>query len=136
MKTPDPNVPRGSGLLAVSAQSRGDCYSPAKDCLVMPSGTSAEYRDYENGVADIIAFLGTGARTTGGSQAWRDLRSWQQATTRRSYLDLYREFKDVLAEDRQVIVIGYSFRDAHVNEAVRRWCWSMARRVPFSESAL
>lgn len=47
-------------------QSRGDCYSPAKDCLVMPSGTSAEYRDYENGVADIIAFLGTGARTTGG----------------------------------------------------------------------
>lgn len=37
------------------------------------------------------------------------------------YLDLYREFKDVLAEDRQVIVIGYSFRDAHVNEAVRRW---------------
>jgi hypothetical protein len=37
------------------------------------------------------------------------------------YLDLYREFKDVLAEDRQVIVIGYSFRDAHVNEAVCRW---------------
>jgi hypothetical protein len=32
----------------------------------MPSDTSAEYRDYENGVADIIAFLGTGARTTGG----------------------------------------------------------------------
>lgn len=37
------------------------------------------------------------------------------------YLDLYYEFRAALAEARQVVVIGYSFRDAHVNEALRRW---------------
>jgi hypothetical protein len=37
------------------------------------------------------------------------------------YLDLYYQFRAVLAETRQVVVIGYSFRDAHVNEALRRW---------------
>jgi len=37
------------------------------------------------------------------------------------YLDLYSEFRAALAEARQVVVIGYSFRDAHVNEALRRW---------------
>jgi hypothetical protein len=37
------------------------------------------------------------------------------------YLDLYAEFRAALAGARQVVVIGYSFRDAHVNEALRRW---------------
>ena len=37
------------------------------------------------------------------------------------YLHLYAEFERVLAAARQVIIIGYSFRDVHVNEALRRW---------------
>ena len=31
------------------------------------------------------------------------------------------EFVDALAAARRLVVIGYSFRDAHVNEALRRW---------------
>jgi SIR2-like domain len=37
------------------------------------------------------------------------------------YLALYQEFKLALKRAHQVIVIGYSFRDAHVNEALRQW---------------
>lgn len=37
------------------------------------------------------------------------------------YLALYQEFLESLAMAHQVIIIGYSFRDAHVNEALRRW---------------
>jgi hypothetical protein len=37
------------------------------------------------------------------------------------YLALYQEFLVALSKACQVIVIGYSFRDAHVNEALRRW---------------
>ncbi len=37
------------------------------------------------------------------------------------YLALYEEFVGALAKARHVVVIGYSFRDAHVNEALRRW---------------
>jgi hypothetical protein len=37
------------------------------------------------------------------------------------YLDLYIEFKERLAVARRLIVIGYGWRDAHVNELVRRW---------------
>jgi hypothetical protein len=43
------------------------------------------------------------------------------------YLDLYQEFKMVLADARQVVVIGYSFRDAHVNEALRLWVLGQAK---------
>jgi hypothetical protein len=43
------------------------------------------------------------------------------------YLDLYQEFKMVLADARQVVVIGYSFRDAHVNEALRLWVLEQAK---------
>ena len=38
------------------------------------------------------------------------------------YLALYVEFLEALSRARRVIVIGYSFRDEHVNEALRRWC--------------
>jgi NAD-dependent SIR2 family protein deacetylase len=37
------------------------------------------------------------------------------------YLTLYQQFLDALARAHQVVVIGYSFRDAHVNEALRKW---------------
>jgi NAD-dependent SIR2 family protein deacetylase len=37
------------------------------------------------------------------------------------YLALYQEFREALARAHQVIVIGYSFRDPHVNEALRQW---------------
>ena len=37
------------------------------------------------------------------------------------YLALYQGFKLALKQAHQVIVIGYSFRDAHVNEALRHW---------------
>lgn len=37
------------------------------------------------------------------------------------YLALYQEFLGALAMAHQVIIIGYSFRDAHVNEALRKW---------------
>ncbi len=36
------------------------------------------------------------------------------------YLSLYQEFKLALLRAHQVVVIGYSFRDAHVNEALGR----------------
>ena len=42
------------------------------------------------------------------------------------YLDLYREFTDALTGAARVITIGYSFRDAHVNEALRRWTTTAA----------
>ncbi len=37
------------------------------------------------------------------------------------YLDLYAELRRELANTKQLIIIGYSFRDEHVNEALRRW---------------
>jgi hypothetical protein len=37
------------------------------------------------------------------------------------YLALYQEFLESLARAHQVVIIGYSFRDAHVNEALRKW---------------
>jgi hypothetical protein len=43
------------------------------------------------------------------------------------YLALYQEFLTVLSKARQVIVIGYSFRDAHVNEALRHWVLEQAQ---------
>lgn len=37
------------------------------------------------------------------------------------FLDLLAEFEGKLSGCRSLIVVGYSFRDDHVNEAVRRW---------------
>ena len=37
------------------------------------------------------------------------------------FLDLYAESLTALDQARKLVVIGYSFRDAHVNEAIRRW---------------
>ena len=37
------------------------------------------------------------------------------------FLALYQQFLEALAAAQQVVIIGYSFRDAHVNEAIRRW---------------
>jgi NAD-dependent SIR2 family protein deacetylase len=42
------------------------------------------------------------------------------------YLALYQEFREALARAHQVIVIGYSFRDPHVNEALRQWFLCLA----------
>ncbi len=37
------------------------------------------------------------------------------------FLSLLNEFEDKLSEADQLIVVGYSFRDEHINEIVRRW---------------
>ena len=37
------------------------------------------------------------------------------------YLSLLREFEDKLADSDHLIVVGYSFRDDHINEVIGRW---------------
>lgn len=37
------------------------------------------------------------------------------------FLHLFRRFEDDLAGVQELVVVGYSFRDDHVNELVRRW---------------
>lgn len=37
------------------------------------------------------------------------------------FLSLLAEFETALAAAEQLVVIGYSFRDDHVNELIRRW---------------
>ncbi|GAA4193321.1 hypothetical protein GCM10022288_26930 [Gryllotalpicola kribbensis] len=37
------------------------------------------------------------------------------------FLAMYQEFQRLLAQRTRLIVIGYSFRDDHVNEVIRRW---------------
>ena len=37
------------------------------------------------------------------------------------YLDLLREFVSALTGTEDLVVVGYSFRDDHVNEVVRTW---------------
>jgi hypothetical protein len=37
------------------------------------------------------------------------------------FLSLLREFEDKLADCQHLIIVGYSFRDEHINEIVRRW---------------
>lgn len=37
------------------------------------------------------------------------------------YLELLRAFEDRLAVTEELIIIGYSFRDDHINEYIRRW---------------
>lgn len=46
------------------------------------------------------------------------------------YLDLVGEFREALAHAKRLIVIGYSFRDDHVNELLRGWaCRSDVNRL-------
>lgn len=45
------------------------------------------------------------------------------------FLSLLGEFERLLAESRSLIVIGYSFRDEHVNEVIRRWTAEDAART-------
>lgn len=37
------------------------------------------------------------------------------------FLDLLTAFKQRLADSRSLVVIGYSFRDAHINDCIARW---------------
>ncbi len=37
------------------------------------------------------------------------------------FFSLMSEFEDLLARSDRLITIGYSFRDRHINEAIRRW---------------
>jgi hypothetical protein len=41
--------------------------------------------------------------------------------SRGPFLDLYVEFKDALAHANRLIIVGYGFRDPHVNELIRWW---------------
>jgi NAD-dependent SIR2 family protein deacetylase len=68
-----------------------------------------------------------------GVSFWRNDANWAHSTPgiifgagnklrpNGPYLSLYHEFKNALRQAHQVIVIGYSFRDTHVNEALRCW---------------
>ena len=44
------------------------------------------------------------------------------------FLDLLIKFKKVLDEHWRLLVIGYSFRDAHVNQCIVRWLGTDASR--------
>jgi hypothetical protein len=37
------------------------------------------------------------------------------------FLSLLSEFEDQLSKSDRLIVVGYSFRDEHINEVIRRW---------------
>jgi hypothetical protein len=37
------------------------------------------------------------------------------------FLDLLVKFQSVLSENSHLIVVGYSFRDQHINRCIRRW---------------
>jgi hypothetical protein len=37
------------------------------------------------------------------------------------FLDLLAEFRSALVQTKQLVVVGYSFRDNHINEMLRRW---------------
>jgi hypothetical protein len=40
---------------------------------------------------------------------------------RGTFLELYMELKDRLRSTERLVVVGYSFRDRHINEAIRVW---------------
>ena len=44
------------------------------------------------------------------------------------FLEIFRKFEDELSEANELVVIGYSFRDEHVNELVRRWLNAVSTR--------
>ena len=37
------------------------------------------------------------------------------------FLDLFSRFQDALMVANELVIIGYSFRDHHVNESIARW---------------
>lgn len=45
------------------------------------------------------------------------------------FLSLVGEFEALLAQANRLIVVGYSFRDEHVNEVIRRWTTEDATRT-------
>lgn len=46
------------------------------------------------------------------------------------FLKILAEFEEALTKTRELVVVGYSFRDEHVNELIRRWLNSdMARHI-------
>ena len=49
-------------------------------------------------------------------------------TTPGPFLDLLTQFREEIEQVDRLLVIGYSFRDEHVNEAVRRWINGDRRR--------
>jgi len=44
------------------------------------------------------------------------------------YLDLYIEFRAALCDAQRLIIIGYGFRDEHVNELLKQWIEEPTRR--------
>ena len=53
------------------------------------------------------------------------------------FLGMLRGFDDFLSKSRRLVIVGYSFRDEHINSAIRRW-WnaSAARQVTIIDPAL
>jgi hypothetical protein len=45
------------------------------------------------------------------------------------FLDLLAKFKEVLNKHSRLLVVGYSFRDEHVNQCIARWLGTGASRV-------
>lgn len=45
------------------------------------------------------------------------------------FLSLLAEFETAMADAEQLVVVGYSFRDDHVNELIRRWSAEDIRRT-------
>lgn len=45
------------------------------------------------------------------------------------FLSLLAEFERHLSHSKELLVIGYSFRDEHVNELIRRWSWEDINRT-------
>jgi SIR2-like domain len=45
------------------------------------------------------------------------------------FLSLLREFEAFLRDTDRLVIVGYSFRDAHVNEAIRHWTGQSATRT-------
>jgi hypothetical protein len=45
------------------------------------------------------------------------------------FLSLLREFETFLHDTDRLVIIGYSFRDAHVNEAIQHWTGQSPRRT-------
>jgi hypothetical protein len=44
------------------------------------------------------------------------------------FLELYMEFGNRLRDTQRLVVVGYSFRDPHINEAIRTWIRDTPRR--------
>jgi hypothetical protein len=48
------------------------------------------------------------------------------------YLDLLRQFQYQLSQSKSLIVVGYSFRDEHINTYISQWLnssWASANKI-------